>query len=178
MTGASEPQPCPSRAQQLDRILLAVITAEAAPAATWKLSRSPIGLHSTCDCDCDCAATRRALRWIEWLSHLYWAYMAFSINEFRGECCWQCAGDTQPGCSLTGALNMRNVTPRRAPLASRLDDGVRSGSEVTRRWRARLSWHCAVRRQLPCGPPLTPLRAVRRRLHHPAQLGLRREAPV
>ncbi len=45
----------------------------------------------------------RALRWIEWISHLYWAFMAFCINEFQGACCWSCSGDTQPGCTLTGA---------------------------------------------------------------------------
>lgn len=43
------------------------------------------------------------MRRIEYLSHLYWAFMALTVNEFKGACCWQCSGGNQPTCFLTGA---------------------------------------------------------------------------
>ncbi|KAL4452063.1 hypothetical protein ABPG75_007725 [Micractinium tetrahymenae] len=43
------------------------------------------------------------LRWIRFISHLYWAYMGLAINDFRGRTGWACAIST-PGvpCEVTG----------------------------------------------------------------------------
>ncbi|KAL4437525.1 hypothetical protein ABPG77_003506 [Micractinium sp. CCAP 211/92] len=40
------------------------------------------------------------LRWIRYISHLYWAYMGLAINDFRGRTGWACAIST-PGVSCT-----------------------------------------------------------------------------
>lgn len=42
------------------------------------------------------------LRWIKYLSHLYWAFMALTINDFAGRTGWSCGANSAPGCTLTG----------------------------------------------------------------------------
>lgn len=42
------------------------------------------------------------LSWIKYLSHLYWAFLALSINDFAGRTGWKCPASAPPGCVLSG----------------------------------------------------------------------------
>jgi ABC-type multidrug transport system ATPase subunit/ABC-type multidrug transport system permease subunit len=42
------------------------------------------------------------LRWIRYISHLYWAFMAFAINDFSGREGWGCPNSIPPPCSVSG----------------------------------------------------------------------------
>ncbi|KAK9828718.1 hypothetical protein WJX72_001697 [[Myrmecia] bisecta] len=52
------------------------------------------------------ASIPRWLFWIQYVSFLYWAFIALATNEFRGACCWSCdAGPNAPsqgGCLHNG----------------------------------------------------------------------------
>ncbi|PSC71035.1 ABC ATP-binding isoform 2 [Micractinium conductrix] len=45
------------------------------------------------------------LRWIRYISHLYWAYMGLAVNDFRGRDGWACPPavlELTPDCTISG----------------------------------------------------------------------------
>lgn len=33
------------------------------------------------------------IRWVRYLCFMYWAFVAYSTNEFSGRCCWTCCAE-------------------------------------------------------------------------------------
>jgi ABC-type multidrug transport system ATPase subunit/ABC-type multidrug transport system permease subunit len=49
------------------------------------------------------------LSWIKYLSHLYWAFMALTINNFAGREGWACPTGSASGCTLSGDQILGNL---------------------------------------------------------------------
>jgi hypothetical protein len=47
------------------------------------------------------------LRWIRYISHLYWAFMGFAINDFEGRTGWGVSGDVS-GDTILVQLGFEN----------------------------------------------------------------------